>query len=206
MREAPVPLGRPLPGLGQGRDPSLNRSTCAHEAWNAACASVRVSKMMRACCACIKETARGLTARLPRTAEIGDSQKARLGAPEHAMMYSNECTCIKKHAKPCFGCMACACTCGMRHWRAMLPVRVVSTDTVFCEDRVDSLRSSVPAKRKQYMTMHAHGWIGGHRHAQMLRNKLMRKQTTMPRRKRIKHVRIILIYRVVSVPILEAYL
>ena len=99
MREAPVPLGRPLPGLGQGRDPSLNRSTCAHEAWNAACASVRVSKMMRACCACIKETARGLTARLPRTAEIGDSQKAKRRALAHAMMHGNEIRCMEKHAR-----------------------------------------------------------------------------------------------------------
>ena len=145
-------------------------------------------------------TVRGLQSRFPRTTEIGSSRKARLGALQHAMMYSNECTCIKRHAKPCFGCMACACACGMRHWRAMLPVRVVSTDTFFRKERVDSLRSLVPVTRKQYMTMHAHGWVGGHRHAQMLRNKLMRKQTTMHRRKRIKHVRIMPIYGLVSVP------
>ena len=162
--------------------------------------------MLRACQTVATATTGGPQLHFLRIAEIGDSQKARLGAPEHAMMYSNECTCIKKHAKPCFGCMTCACACGMRHWRAMLPVRVVSTDTVFREDGVDSLRSFVPAKRKQYMKMHAHGWVGGHRHAQMLRNKLMRKQKTMHRRKQIKHVRIMKIHSTKSVPNLEAYL
>ena len=51
------------------------------------------------------------------TARIGASQKARRRASRHATNHANETTCIIKHTEPCFGYMACACACGMRHRR-----------------------------------------------------------------------------------------